>query len=61
MNSTILQVPISKDLRDDAAVAASSLGFSSLQEAVRVFLTQLAEGRIKITFETIKNLDKPKL
>lgn len=61
MNSTILQVPISKNLRDEAVKAAARLGFSSLQEIVRIFLMQLAKGRIKITFETLKNLDKLKL
>ena len=52
MDSTILQVPISKSLRDQAGSAASRLGFSSLQEAVRVFLAQLPTQAVKITFET---------
>lgn len=52
MNSTILQVPISKSLRDEASAAASKMGFSSLQEAVRVFLTQLPTQTMKISFET---------
>lgn len=51
MDSTILQVPISKTLRDEAALAASNMGFSSLQEAVRVYLTQLKNNIVKITFE----------
>lgn len=51
MDSTILQVPISKSLRDEAALAASNMGFSSLQEAVRVYLTQLKNNIVKITFE----------
>lgn len=51
MNSTILQVPISKGLRDEAATAATNLGFSSLQEAVRVFLAQLPTQTVKISFE----------
>ena len=50
MDSTILQVPISKSLRDEAA-AASGMGFSSLQEAVRVFLAQLRAQAVKISFE----------
>lgn len=52
MDSTILQVPISKSLRDEASTAASKMGFSSLQEAVRVFLTQLPTQTMKISFET---------
>ena len=51
MDTTILQVPISKYLRDEASLAASNMGFSSLQEAVRVFLTQLRSQIVKITFE----------
>lgn len=51
MDTTILQVPISKYLRDEAALAATNMGFSSLQEAVRVFLTQLKSNIVKISFE----------
>mgnify|MGYP001593162805 FL=1 len=50
MNTTILQVPIDKTLRNQAAIAASSLGFSSLQEAVRVFLAQLPTQTVKLSF-----------
>ena len=52
MNTTILQVPISKELRTQAASVAMKLGFSSLQETVRIFLKQLASEEIKITFES---------
>ena len=51
MDSTILQIPISKTLREEASLAATNMGFSSLQEAVRVFLTQLRTQIVKITFE----------
>lgn len=50
MDSTILQVPIKKATRDRAVRAADRQGFSSLQEAVRVFLSQLAEEEIRIGF-----------
>lgn len=53
--NTILQIPMSKELRDQAASSAQKMGFSSLQETVRVFLRKLAEEEIKIQFEeTIK-------
>jgi len=48
---TVLQVPMSIDLRKDAEKRALEQGFSSLQEAVRVFLKQLAKGVAGITFE----------
>lgn len=49
--NTILQVPINKDLRDKADRAAEKMGFSSLQESVRLFLNQLASNQIKVTLE----------
>lgn len=51
MNKTILQVPLNKDLKITAEQVALSQGFSSLQEAVRLFLNKLAQGSMKITFE----------
>lgn len=51
MNTTTLQIPINKTLRQQATVAAERLGFSSLQETVRVFLKKLASGEIGIRFE----------
>lgn len=49
--NTILQVPINKNLRDKAASKAAKMGFSSLQEAVRVILNKVAEGELSIRFE----------
>jgi len=51
MSKTILQVPVSKDLKEKAEKASSRQGFSSLQESVRVFLTELSQGNLKISFE----------
>lgn len=49
--NTILQIPINKNLRDQAASKAAKMGFSSLQEAVRIFLNKIATGEINVTFE----------
>lgn len=50
-----MQVPVDSQLRQQAEKAATSQGFSSLQEAVRLFLTKLAERRIELTFqETVR-------
>lgn len=55
MSKTILQVPISKELKDRAEQASVKQGFSSLQESIRIFLTKLAENRLEVTIqETIK-------
>lgn len=50
--NTILQVPISKKLRDQAAFSARKMGFSSLQETIRIFLNQLASNEVAITFQS---------
>lgn len=50
MNTTTLQVPVSKSLKLSAQAAASAQGFSSLQEAVRVFLKKLSDKSITLTF-----------
>ena len=50
MNQTTLQIPINKQLRDKAKKVAHKQGFSSLQEMVRVFLSQLAEKNLHIGF-----------
>lgn len=51
MNSTILQIPIDKNIRNQAASYAEKMGFSSLQEVVRLFLNKIAIGEIGVTFE----------
>ena len=51
MNRTTLQIPMSIDLRKQAEKQALEQGFSSLQEAVRLFLKKLAKGAFDITFE----------
>lgn len=54
--NTILQIPMKKELRDKAAAKAEELGFSSLQESVRLFLSGLAKGEIDVRFETTERL-----
>ena len=51
MDTTILQIPMKKILREQAMKAAEKAGFSSLQEVVRVFLAQLTDTKMKISFE----------
>ncbi len=48
---TIIQVPVDKKLRDQATTAAFSLGFSSIQETIRVFLRKLASRELTLSFE----------
>lgn len=51
MNRVVLQVPVSADLRKAAEAQAREQGFSSLQDAVRVFLKKLADRAIGLRFE----------
>jgi antitoxin component of RelBE/YafQ-DinJ toxin-antitoxin module len=51
MKTTILQVPLDVKLRNQAATSAAKMGFSSLQEAVRIFLRKMADRKIDLTFE----------
>jgi len=47
MNTT-LQVPIDSSLKSRATKVAKAMGFSSLQETVRLFLNKLANGTMHV-------------
>lgn len=51
MQRTILQVPMPKDLKEQAEKAALNAGFSSLQEVLRVFMKRFASKKIDLSFE----------
>lgn len=51
MNTTILQIPVSKSLKSDATLVAKDYGFSSLQEIIRVLLTKLARRQLTVQIE----------
>lgn len=50
MDTTTLQVPLTKNLKSSATQVAKEYGFSSLQEIVRVMLSKLAKKEFVITF-----------
>ncbi len=54
--NTILQIPINKVIRNRAAFEAEKMGFSSLQEIVRVFLSKIAAGGVSVKFEDVIQL-----
>jgi|GEM_PF-1301180 antitoxin component of RelBE/YafQ-DinJ toxin-antitoxin module len=67
VTKTIIQVPVAKSLRDQATLAVEELGFSSIQESIRLFLTQLADRSlsfsfkpksVKLSLKAIKRYDK---
>lgn len=49
MDTTILQVPLSKGLKSNATDVAREYGFSSLQEIVRLFLAKLAKKELIVS------------
>ena len=51
MDTTILQIPISKSLREEAVGVAKDSGFSSLQDVVRLMITKFARREIGVTLE----------
>ena len=51
MKRNILQIPIKVELRNKAEDKAGDLGFSSLQEMIRVMLTQMTREENKIEFD----------
>lgn len=52
MNTT-LQIPMDTTLRIRATKAAKTMGFSSLQETVRLFLHKLAAGAMHLELTTL--------
>lgn len=61
MDRIILQIPMSKTLKNQAEMVSSDFGFSSLQELIRVLLNKLAKRELTISVqeaEEIKSLSK---
>ncbi len=51
METTTLQVPLPKTLKNSATVVAKEYGFSSLQEIIRILLTKLARRQLVVQIE----------
>lgn len=51
MDTTTLQVPLTKQLKASATSVAEEYGFSSLQEVVRVLLTKLSKRELAVSIE----------
>ena len=48
MNRVIVQVPMSKELKEKAMAAAEDQGFSSLQEAIRIIVNKFARRELAV-------------
>lgn len=51
MARIVIQVPMSSELKEKAELVSSSLGFSSLQEIIRVLLTKLSKKELNLKIE----------
>lgn len=51
MQRVVVQVPMTPELKKNAEIASLDLGFSSLQEAIRVILTKLSKKELGIRIE----------
>lgn len=58
MDTTILQIPMAKSLKQSAQEVANEYGFSSLQDLLRVVLTKLSRRELIVSIETSVNLSK---
>lgn len=56
MSRAVLQIPLDVTLRNAATQVAIQEGFSSLQEAVRLFLTKFANKSITVSFGSQERL-----
>ena len=48
MQRIVVQVPMTRDLKERAEAVSSDLGFSSLQEIIRVLLTKLSKKEFSL-------------
>ncbi len=58
MQRMIVQIPMSRDLKERAEAVSSDLGFSSLQEVVRVLLTKLSKKELSLRVEETEEITK---
>lgn len=48
MQRIIVQVPMSKELKEKAEIVSTNMGFSSIQETIRVLLTKLSKKEFSL-------------
>jgi len=56
MQRVIVQVPMNKDLKETAEAVSSDMGFSSIQEAIRVLLTKLSKREFSLKVEEAEEI-----
>lgn len=58
MDTTILQIPMAKSLKQSAQEVANEYGFTSLQDLLRVILTKLSRRELIVSIETSVHLSR---
>ena len=53
MSKVTIQVPVNKSLKISAEKVAEEYGFSSLQEAIRLFMAQFATRKLTVGFSEL--------
>lgn len=56
MDRVILQVPLSRTLKEQAEVVSADYGFSSLQEIIRVILNKLAKKELTVSIQETEEI-----
>lgn len=56
MQRVIVQVPMSKELKKKAETVSADLGFSSIQEIIRVLLTKLSKKELSLKVEEVEEI-----
>lgn len=56
MQRVILQVPMSKELKEKAEAVSFDMGFSSLQETIRVLLAKLSKKELSVRIEEVEEV-----
>ena len=56
MQRVIVQVPMTQELKEKVEIVSSDLGFSSIQEAIRVLLTKLSKREFSLKVEEVEEI-----
>ena len=56
MQRVVVQVPMTQELKEKAEIISSDLGFSSIQETIRVLLTKLSKREFNLRVEEVEEI-----
>lgn len=56
MQKVVVQVPMNRDIKEKAEKVTEDLGFSSLQEVIRVLVTKLSKNELSIRVEEAEEI-----